>query len=383
MTDSARPLPRLKKSGSVGNMGSQEMLTFSEGERPKRMGSSFFRGDVVNYAPYQDDYRSGDLLERYILKGWTPDAPLLDPQTKITAFGSCFAANITKHLISIGYNTSQSRDPDIYISTMGEGLVNTFALLGQFEWALENKHQPVDLWHGHKAEGYGYDEKIRLRTRDIFLSTEFFIITLGLSEIWYDEVTGGVFWRAVPVSAFDPSRHKFRVSTVEETKTNIDKMYGLIRKHVPNAKVLFTLSPVPLAATFRPVSCLTANSVSKAVLRAGLDEFLRSKAADLNETLFYFPSYEIIQHAFVDPWQDDRRHPNAASIQIIMKTFEAVYCRNETTLGEANELLQASRVQSMKTLWVQQRRFEKSQEKIEAQPSSSPEASPSASSPST
>jgi hypothetical protein len=325
-------------------VGSQDKVTVvSDGEHPKRMGSSFYRGDVVNYAPYRRDYAADDFLERYILKGWMPEAPPLDRETKITAFGSCFASHITKHLMAIGYNTSQGRAPDIYISSMGEGLVNTYSILGQFEWALQNKHQPVDLWHGFKAEGYGYDERIRRRTRRVFLETEFFVITLGLSEIWYDEITGGVFWRAVPMSAFDASRHKFRVSSVDETKANLNAIYKLIRDHVPNAKVLFTLSPIPLAATFRPVSCLTASSVSKAILRAGLDEFLRQWADDLNDRLFYFPSYEILHNAFVDPWMDDGRHPSPSIIKSILKTFEAVYCRNETSLADANEFLQKNR----------------------------------------
>ena len=346
---SSEPVSR-KRSGLLNlgsGVGSQEKIAIADGESPKRTGSSFYRGDVVNYAPYRRDYAADNFLQHYILNGWMPDAPLLDRETKITAFGSCFASHITKHLMAIGYNTSQGRDPDIYISSMGEGLVNTYAILGQFEWALENKHQPVDLWHGFKAEGYGYDERIRRRTRKVFLGTEFFVITLGLSEIWYDEVTGGVFWRAVPVSAFDPSRHKFRVSTVAETKANLNAIYELIRRHVPEAKVLFTLSPIPLAATFRPVSCLTANSVSKAILRAGLDEFLRERAADLNERLFYFPSYEILQHAFVDPWMEDGRHPAASVVQTILKTFEAVYCRNETSLAEVGELLQRNRAHNI------------------------------------
>ena len=44
-----------------------------------------------------------------------------------------------------------------------------------------------------------------------------------------------------------------------------------MRKHVPHASVVLTLSPVPLAATFRGVSCVTANAASKATLRAAVD----------------------------------------------------------------------------------------------------------------
>jgi hypothetical protein len=344
---------RKKRSGLLNygaGVGSQETFSAPADAGTKSMGSSFYRGETVNYNPHREDFGAPDFLEKYILKGWIPDGPLLHPATRITAFGSCFASHITQHLMEIGYSTSKEREPDIYISSMGEGLVNTYSLLGQFEWALEDRRQPVDLWHGFKAEGYGYDETIRRRTRDVFLATEFFIITLGLSEIWYDETTGGVFWRAVPLSAFDPSRHKFRVSTVAETKANLAAIYDLIRRHVPAAKVLFTLSPIPLAATFRPVSCITANSVSKAVLRAGLDEFLRDNEADINARLFYFPSYEILNHAFADPWMKDSRHPASFVVKSILKTFEAVYCDNATSLADAGAFLQECRATNLRRL---------------------------------
>jgi hypothetical protein len=309
--------------------------------------ASWHRGEVVNYFPNQSDYFDKAFLRNFLLKGWTPEAPFLTRGTKITAFGSCFAANITRHLDNLGYDLSSRRDPDIHISRIGDGLVNTASILGQFEWALENKKQPENLWHGFKAEGYGYDEDVRLRTRDVFLATEFFIITLGLSEVWYDEATGGTFWRAVPNEVFDGRRHKFRVMSMEETKADIARIHALIRKHVPEAKILFTISPIPLAATFRPVACLSANSVSKAILRASLDEFLRGKPEEMNRNLFYFPSLEIVQQGFIDPWSHDNRHPQNGVLDTVMKTFEAVYCVGEGSLDDASELLQMFRAQNV------------------------------------
>jgi hypothetical protein len=320
--------------------------TGSAANGPRRKRPKFHRGEVVNYNPRSDDYLSPTFLQDYVLKGWLPAAPFVTRQTKVTAFGSCFAANITRHLSAIGYDLSSKRDPDIYISRIGDGMVNTPAILGQFEWALENKKPPENLWHGFEAEEFGLDEQIRLRTQKVFLTTDLFIITLGLSEIWYDEQTGTTFWRAVPEEFFDPARHKFRVLSVEETKTGIAEMYRLIRTHVPNAKVLFTVSPIPLAATFRPVSCLTANMVSKAVIRAALDEFLRSRPNDLNQTLFYFPSMELVQFGFINPWNDDVRHPKSYVLDTVMKTFEASYCFGEASLDDANSMFQMFRVRN-------------------------------------
>lgn len=333
----------------LSKMG-QRSFTASDDGTKKNMGSSFYRGETINYNPYVEEYDKDDFLRNYVLKGWLPNGPVISRGTKITAFGSCFAAHITQHLSKIGFDLSRDRDSGIYISSMGEGLVNTHALLGQFEWALLDKRQPENLWHGFKAEGYGYDEEIRQRTRKVFLETEFFIITLGLSEVWYDEDTGGVFWRAVPLRSFDAARHKFRVSTFAETKANLARIYGLIRQFAPSAKVLFTLSPIPLAATFRPVSCLTANSASKAILRAALDEMLREHGADLNTRLFYFPSYEIAQELFPRRFREDGRHPAHGIVATIMKTFESVYCQGGTTLAESEAEFRAVRARNLKLL---------------------------------
>jgi len=307
----------------------------------------FHRGEIVNYNPRRDDYRSTSFLQDYVLRGWLPPAPFITRDTRVTAFGSCFAANITRHLSAMGYDLSGTRDPGVYISRMGDGMVNMPAILGQFEWALENKRPPDNLWHGFDAETFDLDEDIRGRTRNIFLSTDFFIITLGLSEIWYDEETGSTFWRAVPEEHFDASRHKFRVLSVAETKASIAEIYRLIRLHVPKARVLFTVSPVPLSATFRPVSCLSANMVSKAVIRAALDEFLRDNAPDVGQSLFYFPSMELVQLGFMDPWKDDGRHPKSYVLDTVMKTFEAAYCIGESNFEDANAMFQMFRAHNL------------------------------------
>jgi hypothetical protein len=82
-------------------------------------------------------------------------------------------------------------------------------------------------------------------------------------------------------------------------------------------------------------------------LRAGLDEFLRANAADLNTRLFYFPSYEILLNLFTDPWREDNRHPQRYVIDTIMHAFEAAYCRNATTVADANAMFQRSRASNL------------------------------------
>lgn len=314
----------------------------------KKIGRSFWRGDNVNFNPYLKDFNNANFINDYVFKGWIPESKYIDKDTKITAFGSCFAANIANYLSNIGYKLSKDNEPEIYISSMSEGLVNTYSLLQQFEWALENKTPTQELWHGYKAEDYGYSDYIKEKTKSVFLNTEFFIITLGLSEVWYDNITNEVFWRAVPQDKVDPDRHKFRVCSLAETKENIQKIYNIIKKHNPKAKLLFTLSPVPLAATFRPVSCLSANSVSKAILRASLDEFYRDNWNDMNKTLFYFPSYEIVTELFYQKFKDDNRHPKDEIIKLIMNLFEHYYCN--TNIENIEYKYQELRKNDIKTI---------------------------------
>lgn len=333
----------------INKGGAGETVAFEpEGQAKKSMDSSFFRGATVNFNPYRRDVAQPGFLAKFVLKGWLPPEKPIARDTQITAFGSCFAQNISKHLSEAGFKLTKDSAPSIYVSYMGEGLVNVHALCQQFEWALEGKKIPEGLWHGWTAEEYGVNEEVRIATREAFLGTDFFIVTLGLSEVWYDEPTGEVFWRAVPVDRYDPTRHRFRVCSHAETKERIEKIYTLIRRHVPNAKVLFTLSPIPLAATFRDVSCLSANAVSKAILRAALDEFLREHSEDLNARLLYFPSYEIVNELFYAKYMEDGRHPSSDIIGLIMKVFQAAFCDTDLRLEEVEQIYQTTRVKNMR-----------------------------------
>ena len=100
----------------LGMTNSQEMIEVSPvGEVKKRMGTSFFRGDNCNFNPYASDHQNEQFCEKFILKGLLPEQKIIAKDTKITAFGSCFAENITKHLSGLGFNLSKDRAPDIYI----------------------------------------------------------------------------------------------------------------------------------------------------------------------------------------------------------------------------------------------------------------------------
>lgn len=301
-----------------------DQITVVRDGRTAIFNGSWYRGPHTNFIPSKEDLRQADALDTYVMPGFVPSAPFIDRQTPITAFGSCFAANITHFLGERGYAIcGQGLDLNAHIIRFGEGIVNTFAIRQQFEWALTGREFPQSLWISEGKEIARKDAEVRETTREIIQGTDVFIITLGLAEIWYDRPSGEAFWRAVPASLFDPERHGFRVSTVAENFDNLVATLDLIRAARPNAAVVLTLSPIPLMATFRPVSCLTANAVSKATLRVALDQVM----AQGRDNVFYFPSYEMVTGACFDPFEEDNRHPRAEVIAAIMACFERHYCR--------------------------------------------------------
>jgi len=83
----------------------------------------------------------------------------------------------------------------------------------------------------------------------------------------YGKDANQVLWKAVPKEKFDESTHGFKVLSLEENLANMEKMVKLIQQYNPRARIVFTLSPVPLRATFRPASCVTANSAVDELMR--------------------------------------------------------------------------------------------------------------------
>lgn len=328
VADPATPAPkRSAAKGTVkrGKLGTKQ-LVFQTTTKDTREFRTWFRGEHTNFNPTLAQLIDPVAAQRFVLHGWAPSAPAIRADTQVTAFGSCFAANISDWLSQRHYRVlNKSEDArHAYVVACGEGMVNSFVIRQQFEWAWENRTFGGALWHGYEAEEYGYDPAVQAETRRIFDATDFFILTFGLSEVWYDAPTGEVFWRTIPKDAYDPERHRFRVSTVEENKDNLRAIYRLIRKHRPDARILFTLSPIPLIATFRDNSCITSNSVSKAVLRVAIDEVLREVKDE--GILGYWPSYELVTDVFRSPYKPDRRHPEKAVLDCIMTLFEHSWC---------------------------------------------------------
>jgi hypothetical protein len=262
--------------------------------------SRWYKGTTYRRLP--DKTQLGTLGMDALGDGWLPAEPLISRATRVVAIGSCFARYFILWLAEHGFNESIPQSPYNALLRFGSLLESPASIAQQFRWAFGELDDNAVVWIDKNKEVFEASEERRQLVRDTLLATDVLILTLGLSEVWYDRVTGEPLWRALPVDQFDPERHVFRVETMAQTLQWLETIERLRARHVPDMKIIFTVSPVPLGVTFRPVSALTANSASKAIVRAALDEFLRnhqeevgrarsiSRATNSQQTILLIPT---------------------------------------------------------------------------------------------
>ena len=281
----------------------------------------WYKGEHFNVFPSKQAMRENTTED--ILLGWKPTTPLIQPATRVTAMGSCFAAHFIQWLAENGFNKGSESHHDRLI-TQRVSFENIWSLAQQFRWAF-GEVASTPLWIDTDKEIIQPTVERARQVRDRLEQTDVLIMTLGLSEVWYDAQNNEPMWRAVPKRYVDPSRHKLKVLSVQDTIESFCTIERLRAQHTPNMKIVYTVSPVRIRATFRPISAVVANTVTKATIRAGLDEFLRSSGCALGETTFYFPAYEIVLHSFVDPYEVDNKHLQQTVVQRVLATFAQHY----------------------------------------------------------
>jgi 2-polyprenyl-3-methyl-5-hydroxy-6-metoxy-1,4-benzoquinol methylase len=266
-----------------------------------------------------------------IVHGWKPPQKPIGAGTKVLAFGNCFAEYFVKFLTLHGYN--RWRVPVERNSYCEENLLlelrtafeNIFVILQQFRWAFNEFTPKANLWFAKDKHLFEATVERQEKVRRSLLDGDVFIITLGLSEVWFDRVEGEPMWRTIPAQYYEAGRHVCRPATVAETLKSLYDFDALVEEFLPGKRFIFALSPIPLHATFRDQSAVTANQSSKAILRAALDEFFADSAVTRKSRYHYFPSYEIVFNLFDHPFLADNRHIRPEVAEAVMGIFGDLY----------------------------------------------------------
>nr|WP_282099145.1 GSCFA domain-containing protein [Thauera aromatica] len=161
--------------------------------------------------------------------------------------------------------------------------------------------------------------------REAFLQLDWLVLTLGLTEAWHALADAAVYPVAPGVAGgvFDPARHGFANFSAAEVSADLAALRDRLHAINPKARIILTVSPVPLAATASDCHVWVASSYSKAVLRVAADE-----AARRFDNVAYFPSYEIITSPAAGGryFADDLRNVTEQGVNHVMRVFFRHFC---------------------------------------------------------
>lgn len=269
------------------------------------------------FAPHQlypvEDMRDEDFVTH-------AEPGLVAPHTRVSVVGSCFAVRFKRWLVRHGYNFCQFEDgPMAHVGSVRSGpLFNTGSLRQLVEWAqhgfeAEESHWPIDGWlfdPYRKAICWPDEDSARAEraahldaVRRMLAVSEVLIVTLGLSEVWRNRRDRRAFHLMPPPELLDPARHEHAVLSVEENVENLERFHDVVRAANPGLRLVLTLSPVPLLATYVDRHAVVSDTVSKAILRVAIDAFCRA-----HPDVVYFPAYEIATRMPDWPYGEDNRH---------------------------------------------------------------------------
>lgn len=296
-----------------------------------------------------DGHMAFQRLGREFFRPWIKPSFQVGRDATFFMMGSCFARGLESALSHQGLCVrSLSKKFDEFTAAGGmtplgaTNRYNTGSILNEFRWALDPaspfpEDAIIDLSDGTAVDPHMnpvlalVDRQGTLARRAIFqevarelANVDVVILTLGLLEVWVDRKLGLVMNTAPPVSLVrqDPDRFVFGRLRYGDNLKNMNEIRALLQRYgKPGHRMVVTVSPVPLAATFANEDVVSANTYSKSVLRAVATDF-----AEDHENVDYFPSYEMVMNSSFDTsWIEDKRHPQGKLGGHIMRTFVKNY----------------------------------------------------------
>jgi len=281
------------------------------------------------------------------------DFPQIARGDKVATAGSCFAQHVARHLAASGFNylvterahpiidPAAARAAGYGLYTARYGNIYTTLQLVQLVDRAYGRFAPAeDVWvdpdgksvvdpfrptvqpGGYASEAEMHADRAQhfSAVREALETLDVMIFTLGLTEGWVSTIDGAAFplCPGVAGGTFDPAAHQFRNLRMAEVRTQIGEFVERLRAINPRARLILTVSPVPLAASASGNHVLPATIYSKSVLRAAAQE-----AAEDLDGVSYFPSYEIITgpQAGGRFFAEDLREVTEDGVEHVMRVF--------------------------------------------------------------
>lgn len=276
----------------------------------------------------------------------------ISKEDKIVSAGSCFAQHISKVLDKGGFHffiTEKAHPliPEDLVKKNNYGIfsarygnIYTARQLVQLFQRVYGLFSPQeDVWEREDGtlidpfrpniqpdgfssrQEYELDRKQHYRyVRQAFEELDVFVFTLGLTECWLSRCDGAAYpiCPGVVAGEFTPEKYRFVNFTVDEIVRDMIEFIDYLRDVNPKAKVILTVSPVPLVATAEAKHVLVSTTYSKSVLRVA-SEMIASRRKEVA----YFPAYEIITGNYNrgQYFAADLRTVNEDGVNHVMRLF--------------------------------------------------------------
>jgi len=281
---------------------------------------------------------------------------------RIATAGSCFAQHIARHLAKSGFHylVTESAHPLVAaadtlrfsygVFTARYGNVYTTRQLVQLLKRAYDAFVPDELAWGDENGRYYDPFRPRIQpggfysleeleadrahhfacVRRAIETMDVLVFTLGLTETWVSRADGAAFPLCPGVAGgeFDENQYSFVNLTVADVVADLETAIRFIKTRNPDAKVILTVSPVPLVATAVDRSVLVSTTYSKAVLRVAAEQ-----VSDAHPHVAYFPSFEVItgNHARGRYFDETLREVTAAGVEHVMRLFMWHYAGDAKT----------------------------------------------------
>jgi len=286
----------------------------------------------------------------------------IQPHHRVASIGSCFAQHISRRLQTAGLNyyVTEPAPAELPPEEAERRSFGTFSARYGNVYTAKQLRQLLDRACGDltanivpwrrpdgrfvdpfrpavEPEGYDTQEDVEearrhhlTAVRHLFETLDVIIVTLGLTEAWRARSDGSVFPVAPGVIAGDmtSSAYEFFNSEVDDIATDLKAFLAKLRGVNPHARAIFTVSPVPLVATYEDRHVLVSTTYSKSALRVAVDRVCRA-----SDHAYYFPSYEIVaSHASRGEYfAENLRSVTDRGVDHVMRLF----LRHACTIGEA------------------------------------------------
>ena len=304
------------------------------------MRKSLFLIDSGNLSLYNTTMT--DIANNHTLIDFSkPDGcPALTVNDKFVFVGSCFSDEMAKRLTDDCMDTIVNPFGTIY---------NPVSILDCLQWCLSDKQFGTNdvlefagiyftPYHSTIFDSCNSNKLLESTNNSLeayrsqMRQSSVFLITYGTAVVW--EYNGRIMANCHKIPQTNFTRGMLTAQEITQTTQDI---VSLIRQYNPNAKIIFTISPV----RHKNPDLLT-NSYSKALLKVGLEQSL---AECDDSAVSYFPSFEIVTDQL-----RDYSHYGDDGVHLTGNAADYIYERFLETFFSENDIAVLRRIRNIKKI---------------------------------